>query len=80
MLALTRIHLTQDVDWTYTRNSEDVQDVFWTSYVYPVYVLFRGGLFPFSPSKRELYWPNKIWFSYNLAQHFEEKYFKSLEE
>ena len=31
---------TQDVNWTYIRRSEDVQDVFWTSYVRSIYVLF----------------------------------------
>ena len=29
---------TQDVNWTYIRCSEDVQDVFWTSYVRSIYV------------------------------------------
>ena len=30
---------TQDVNWTYIRRSEDVKDVFWTSYIRSVYVL-----------------------------------------
>ena len=30
---------TQDVNWTYTRRSEDVLDFFWTSYVRSIYVL-----------------------------------------
>ena len=35
---------TQDVNWTYIRRSEDVQDVFWTPYVRLIYVLcLRGG-------------------------------------
>ena len=34
---------TQDVDWTYMGRSEDVQDVFWTSYIRSIYVLFPGG-------------------------------------
>ena len=34
---------TQDVNWTYIRRSEDVQDVFWTSYVRSIYVLFLLG-------------------------------------
>ena len=33
---------TQDVNWTYIRRSEDVQDVFWTSYVRSIYVLCPG--------------------------------------
>ena len=33
---------TQDVNWTYIRRSEDVQDVFWTSYVLSIYVLRPG--------------------------------------
>ena len=31
--------LTQDVNWTYIRRSEDVLHVFWTSYVRSIYVL-----------------------------------------
>ena len=34
---------TQDVNWTNIRRSEDFQDVFWTSYVRSVYVLYRLG-------------------------------------
>ena len=30
---------TQDVNWTYERRSEDVLDVFWTSYAHSIYVL-----------------------------------------
>ena len=30
---------TQDVNWTYKRRSEDVLDVFWTSYARSIYVL-----------------------------------------
>ena len=33
----------QDVNWTYIRRWEDVQDVFWTLYVRSVYVLFLQG-------------------------------------
>ena len=36
--------LTQDVNWTYTIHSEDVLDVFWTSYVRPIYVLCLLGI------------------------------------
>ena len=36
---------TQDVNWTYIRRSEDVQDVFWTSYVRSSYVLCLLGSF-----------------------------------
>ena len=35
--------LTQHVNWTYIRRSEDVLDVFWTSYVRSVYVLCWRG-------------------------------------
>ena len=34
---------TQDVNWTYIRRSEDVQDIFWTPYVRSIYVLCPGG-------------------------------------
>ena len=34
---------TQDVNRTYIRRSEDVQDVFWTSYVRSIYVLCPGA-------------------------------------
>ena len=34
---------TQDVNWTYIRRWEDVQGVFWASYVRSIYVLCRGG-------------------------------------
>ena len=34
---------TQDVNWTYIRRSENVQDVFWTSYVRSIYVLYLQG-------------------------------------
>ena len=40
---LIRTPQTQDLNWTYIRHSEDVQDVFWTSYVRSIYVLFLGG-------------------------------------
>ena len=33
----------QDVNWTYIKRSEDVQDVFWTSYVRSIYVLCLRG-------------------------------------
>ena len=36
--------LTQDVNWTYIRRSEDVLDIFWTSYVHSIYVLCLRGL------------------------------------
>ena len=48
-LLLKILHLwqdspwTQDVNWTYKRCSEDVQDVFWTSYVRLIYVLYLWG-------------------------------------
>ena len=34
---------TQDVNWTHIGRSEDVLDVFWTSYVRSIYVLCRLG-------------------------------------
>ena len=35
---------TQEVNWTYTRRSEGVQNVFWTFYVRSIYVLcLRNG-------------------------------------
>ena len=34
---------TQDVNWMYIRRLEDVQDVFWTSYVSSIYVLCLRG-------------------------------------
>ena len=38
-----RSPLTQDVNWAYIRHSEDVLDVFWTSYVRSINVLSPGG-------------------------------------
>ena len=35
--------LKQDVNCTYIRPLEDVQDVFWTSYIRSIYVLCPGG-------------------------------------
>ena len=34
---------TQDVNWTDIRRWEDVEDVFWTSYVRSIYVLCLEG-------------------------------------
>ena len=36
---------TQYVNWTYIRRSEDVLDVFWTSYIRSIYVLCPEGHF-----------------------------------
>ena len=36
---------TMNVNWTYIRHSEDVQDVFRTSYVRSIYFLCPGGKF-----------------------------------
>ena len=49
---------TQDVNWTYIRRSEDVLDVFWTSYVRSVYVLCLLGYVVYENSRRVLqkYW------------------------
>ena len=41
--SLNLTQSTQDVSWTYIRRSEDVLDVFWTSYVRSIYVLCRLG-------------------------------------
>ena len=38
------IPLTQDVNWTYIRHSEDVQDIFWTSYVRSIDVQYLLGI------------------------------------
>ena len=35
---------TQDVNWTYIRRSQDVHDVFWTSYVHSIYALCPVGI------------------------------------
>ena len=36
---------SQDVNWMYVRRSEeDIQDVFWTSYLLSIYVLCPGGI------------------------------------
>ena len=40
---MTSTPWTQDVNWTYIRRSEDVEDVFWTSYVRLIYVPSPGG-------------------------------------
>ena len=42
MTTKPRTQWTQDVNWTYIRRSEDVQDVFWTSYVRSIYVCLFG--------------------------------------
>ena len=44
-MALLKWYLnpSQDVNWTYIRRSEGVQDVFWTSYKRLIYVLCPGG-------------------------------------
>ena len=38
--------IDKDVNWTYISRSEDVLDVFWTSYVRSIYVLCLLGLYP----------------------------------
>ena len=45
-LVLRALHppSTQDVNWTYIRRLEDVQDVLWRSYVRSIYVLCLLGL------------------------------------
>ena len=34
---------TEDINWRYKRGLEDVQDIFWTSYVHSIYVLYPEG-------------------------------------
>ena len=52
---------TQDVNWTYIRRSEDIQNVFWTSYVHSIYVLcgkfyFQVGKLPAGSSIKVIIW------------------------
>ena len=35
--------LTQDVFWTYIKRTDDIQYIFWKSYVRPIYVEWPGG-------------------------------------
>lgn len=35
---------TQDVDWTLIVHSEDVQEVFWASWIRSTYYLYAGGI------------------------------------
>ena len=46
----------QDVNWTYTRRSEDIQDVFWTSYIRLIYILSLRGMFMSYVSYPVSYW------------------------
>lgn len=39
----TSLPWTQEVNWTYTRQSEDFHNVVLTSYVLSIYVLYPGG-------------------------------------
>lgn len=50
---------TQDLNWAYTRHSEDVLDLFWTSYVYSVDVCVQGvgQWFLYSVHFFKDYWP-----------------------
>ena len=34
---------TEDVNWTYVRRSEEILDLFWSSYTLSIYVLCTGG-------------------------------------
>ena len=45
IFLLRKTPWTQDVDWQYIRRSEDVKNVFWASYVRPIYILCPGGNF-----------------------------------
>ena len=40
---LDQTPLTQDVNWMHIRRSEDIQNVFWTSYVRSIYTLCLRG-------------------------------------
>ena len=51
---------TQDANWTYIRRSEDVQDVFWTSYVRSIYVLCLRG--------RSIH--QRKWMVFSRSSHF----------
>ena len=53
---------TQDVSWMYIRRSEDVRDVFWTSYVRSIYVLYlrRWLLVVLAKSKKPLRYHSQI--------------------
>ena len=42
---------TQNVKWMYMRRSEDVQDVFWMSYLPSIYVVYLGVNYLFCISK-----------------------------
>ena len=44
MLQKNPTPYTQDVNWTYIRRSEDVQDVFWTSSERSIYILYLRGI------------------------------------
>ena len=48
------------VNWTYIRRSEDVQDVFWMSYVCSIYVLWLLGSSLFTGSKHHYSCSNKL--------------------
>ena len=44
MNEISFLRWTQDLNWVYTRHSEGMQGVFWTSYVPSIYVQHPGGL------------------------------------
>ena len=66
-------NLAQDVNFTHIRCSEDVLDVFWTSYVRSIYVLcLRGGASYESPCQKfrcqqSFSWKRSIAFYQNLS-------------
>ena len=69
---------TKDVNWTYIRHSEDVQGVFWTSYVHSIYVLCPGDQDTWRFSERH---PNNILFNYmwqNYMWSFRERSLNTL--
>ena len=58
----------QDVNWKNIRLSEDVQDVFWTSFEFYIYVLCPGGISIHVTPKR--LWFSKPCFRSSYAEGF----------
>ena len=84
-MKISRVFV-QDVSWTFTRRSEDTQDVFWTSYVRSVYVLCPGRWYndnPFFPDNHgsSRYSKKKLIISDNYLDghyHISEKFPRAL--
>ena len=66
---------THDVNWTYIRRSEDVQYVFWTSYVRSVYVLclrgydIQSSIIPWLQKRLKNYEMLNWWFDKSYHKH-----------